>query len=156
MCVSIYISMCVSIYIYIYIYIYYVMLLISMLRHRQAIFESKGDKLPSSAECRVRTQGVWNRIPSRLNARWQSDWAFADQAENLNSIACPYDQFSPLHPTAGWRWHLALAIYMFGVVNSDALAQTSDFRIEKRQIAFLCWMQGSNSGWNIDKVRRIL
>ena len=31
------------------------LLLISMLWHRQAIFESKGDKLSSSAECRIRT-----------------------------------------------------------------------------------------------------
>ena len=31
------------------------LLLISMLWHRQAIFESKGDKFISSAECRIRT-----------------------------------------------------------------------------------------------------
>ena len=31
------------------------LLLMSMLWHRQAIFESKGDKLSSSAECRIRT-----------------------------------------------------------------------------------------------------
>ena len=31
------------------------LLLISMLRHRQAIFECKGDKLSSSAECRIQT-----------------------------------------------------------------------------------------------------
>ena len=75
------------------------LLLISMLWHRQAIFESKGDKLSSSAECRIRTQkGLWNRISSRLNARWQTDWAIEDQAKNFNSTACPYDQraFSPL------------------------------------------------------------
>ena len=36
----------------------YLLLLISMLWHRQAIFESKGDKLSSSAECRIRTQGL--------------------------------------------------------------------------------------------------
>ena len=38
-----------------------------MLWHRQAIFESKGDKLASSAECWVRIQGLWNRI----SIRWQ-------------------------------------------------------------------------------------
>ena len=39
--------------------------------------------------------------------------------ENLNSTARPYDQraFSPLDPTAFWHSHLALAIYMFVVVN---------------------------------------
>ena len=43
-----------------------------MLWHRQAIFGSKGDKLLSAAECTIRTQGLWNRISSRLNARCQS------------------------------------------------------------------------------------
>ena len=36
----------------------YLLLLISMLWHRQAIFESKGDKLSSSAEGRIRTQDL--------------------------------------------------------------------------------------------------
>ena len=36
------------------------LLLISMLWHRQAIFESKGDKLSSSAECRIRSWEVTN------------------------------------------------------------------------------------------------
>ena len=44
------------------------LLLISMLWHRQAIFESKGDKLSSSAECRIRTQGLRHLFASRLNA----------------------------------------------------------------------------------------
>ena len=65
---------------------------------------------------------------------------------NLNSTARPYDQqaFSPLDLTASWLWHLALAIYMFVVVNFDALAHASDIRIERRQVVFLCWMQDSN------------
>ena len=70
-----------------------------MLWHRQAIFESKGDKLSSSAESRIRThQGLRHQIASRLNAHWQTDWAIEDQAKNLNSTARPYDQraFSPL------------------------------------------------------------
>ena len=89
------------------------LLLISMLWHRQAIFESKGDKLSSSAESRIRThQGLRHQIASRLNAHWQTDWAIEDQAKNLNSTARPYDQraFSPLDPTAVWHSHLALAI----------------------------------------------
>ena len=95
------------------------LLLISMLWHRQAIFESKGDKLSSSAESRIRThQGLRHQIASRLNARWQTDWAIEDQPKNLNSTARPYDQqaFSPPDPTAIWHSHLALAIYIF-VVN---------------------------------------
>ena len=122
------------------------LLLISMLWHRQAIFESKGDKLSSSAEGRIRThQGLRHQIASRLNARWQTDWAIEDQAKNLNSTARPYDQraFSPLDPTAVWHSHLALATYMF-VVNFDALAHASDIRIWRRQVVFLCWRQDSN------------
>ena len=34
--------------------------------------------------------------------------------------------------------------YMF--VNFDALGQASDFRIERRQVVFLCWMQDSKLG----------
>ena len=133
---------------YIHTYIHtYLLLLISMLWHRQAIFESKGDKLSSSAESRIRThQGLRHQIASRLNAYWQIDWAIEDQAKNLNSTARPYDQwaFSPLDPTAVWHSHLALAIYMFVVVNFDALAQASDIRIERRQVVHLCWEQDSN------------
>ena len=97
-------------------------------------------------------QGLWSRISSRLNARWQTDWAIEDQAKkNLNSTARPYDQraFSPLDPTAIWLSHLALAIYMFVVVNFDALAQASDIQIERRHVVFQCWMQHLNQGvWN--------
>ena len=110
-----------------------------MLWHRQAIFESKGDKLSSSAECRIRTQGISETQSS-------ADWMPADNStelsriklKNLNSTARPYDQqaFSPPDPTAIWHSHLALAIYIFVVVNFDALAQASDFRIERRQVVF--------------------
>ena len=126
----------------------YLLLLISMLWHRQAIFKSKGDKLCSSAECRIWTRGPRHQIASRLNARGQTHWAIEDQAKNLNSTARPYDQraFSPLDPTVSWLSHLALAIYIFVVVNFDALAQASDIQIERRQVVFLCWMQDLNPG----------
>ena len=98
------------------------LLLISMLWHRQAIFESKGDKLSSSAEGRIRThQGLRHQIASRLNARWQTDWAIEDQAKYIHT-------------------------YIFVVVNFDALAQASDIQIERRQVVFLCWMQDLNPG----------
>ena len=126
----------------------YLLLLISMLWHRQAIFKSKGDKLCSSAECRIWTRGPKHQIANRLNARWQTDWAFEDQAKNLNSTARPYDQgaFSPLDPTVSWFSRLALAIYIFVVVNFDALAQASDIQIERRQVVFLCRKQDLNPG----------
>ena len=93
----------------------YLLLLISLLWHRQAIFKSKGDKLCSSAECRIWTRGPRHQIANRLNARRQTDWALKDQAKNLNSTARPYDQraFSPLDPTVSWLSHLALAIYTY-------------------------------------------
>ena len=124
----------------------YLLLLISMLWHRQAIFKSKRDKLCSSAECWLWTQGPRHQIASRLNARWQTDWTIEDQAKNLNSTARPYDQraFSPLEPTVSWLSHLALAIYIFVVVNFDALAQASEIQIERRQVVFLCRMQALN------------
>ena len=37
-------------------------------------------------------------------------------------------------------------IFIFVVVNFDALTQASDIRVERRPVAFLCWMQNSNSG----------
>ena len=125
---------------------YTCLLLISMLWHRQAIFESKGDKLSSSAEGRIRTHRVSDTYSP-------ADWMLADKPTELSRIkqkleldSCPYDQeaFSPLDLTASWLSHLALAIYMFVVVNFDALAQASDFQIERRQVVFLCWRQDSN------------
>ena len=126
----------------------YLLLLISMLWHTQAIFKSKENKLCSSAECRIGTRGPRHHIASRLNARWLTDWAIEDQAKNLNSTARPYDQraFSPLDHTPSWLLHLSLAIYIFFVVNFDALAQASDIQIERRQVVFLCWMQDLHPG----------
>ena len=46
--------------------------------------------------------------------------------------------------------HTYIHTYIFVAVNFDALAQASDFRIERRQDFFLCWMQDSNPEgiWN--------
>ena len=214
------------------------LLLIPMLWHRQAIFKSKGDKLCSSAESRIWTRDPRHQFASRLNARWQIDWAIEDQVKklelhspslwsasiqptwshcqltfasgsgdihvcccwircsgtgkpysnrketscvplleagfepetpninspadwmladkstelsriklkNLNSTARPYDQraFNPLGPTVSWLSHLALAIYMFVVIDFDALAQASDIQNERRQVVFRCWKQDLN------------
>ena len=86
-----------------------------------------------------------------------ADWMPADKQTELsriklkNSTARPYDQrvYSPLDPTAIWLPHLDLVIYMFVVVNFDALAQATDFQIERREVVVLCWMQDLNQGfWN--------
>ena len=107
----------IYIYIYICIYIYAKFDAVAQasdyrIEKRQVVFLCwMQDSIP---------QGLWNRISSRLNARWQSDWAIEDQAKNLNSTAGPYDQraFGPLDPTAVWPSHLALAICIFAVVIS--------------------------------------
>ena len=69
----------------------------SMFWHRQAIFESKGDKLSSSAKCRIRTQGLRHQIASRLNTRWQTDWAIEDQAKKLE-LDCWWFQANFMRP----------------------------------------------------------
>ena len=76
--------------------VHILLLLISMLWHRQVIFESKGDKLSSSAECRIRTCMEVSRhlFASRPNAQSETDWAIEDQAKNLNSTARPYDKWA--------------------------------------------------------------
>ena len=57
--------------------------------------------------------------------------------QNLNSTARPCDEgaFSPFHVLADWCWHLALAIYMFVVVNYHALAQATNFLIARRKLS---------------------
>ena len=54
----------------------YLLLWISMLWHRQAIFESKGDNLYSSVECKIRTQRVSETQSS-------ADWMPADKPTEL-------------------------------------------------------------------------
>ena len=61
------------------------LLLISMLWHRQAIFESKGDKLSSSAESRIRThQGLRHQIASRL--LWTTEESFTISASVVKEL----------------------------------------------------------------------
>ena len=97
------------------------LLLILMLWHRQVLFESKGDKLSSSGECRIRTQGLWNRTPSRMNPHWQTDWAIEDQANNLNSIARPYEQrafthSTPLPSAFAWLWRYTCLLFVISML----------------------------------------
>ena len=92
----------------IYTYTYTYLLLISMLWHRQAIFESKEDKLSSSDECRIRTQGLRHLFASRLNARWQTDWAIEDQAIKLE-LDSPSLWSASIQPTR----HIYIYIYIY-------------------------------------------
>ena len=92
--------------------------LILMLWHGQAIFESKGDNLSSSAECWIRSWEV-------RNTKSPADWMpthkptkLSKIKKNLELIARPYDEraFSPLDFIGDWFVHLSLAIYMLGLI----------------------------------------
>ena len=63
---------------------------ISMLWHRQAIFESKGDKLSSSAECRIRAQRVFG-------SESPADWMPADKPTELSRIKLKTLRFVGTH-----------------------------------------------------------
>ena len=121
----------------------------SMFWHRQAILESKGGELSSFAECRIRTyksQDTYSPADWMPTHKPTDLSSVEDQAKNFISTARPYDDwpFSPFDFTAVWLLFLALAIYMFVVVNFHDLAQASDIRILRRRAVFLCWMQDSN------------
>ena len=77
----------------------YLLLLISMLWHRQAIFKSKGDKLCSSAESRIWSWDPRHQIASRLNASWQTDWAIEDQAKKKLELDSPSLWSASIQPT---------------------------------------------------------
>ena len=109
------------------------------IERRQVVFLCWKQDLNPGPQTPIRQQtecSLTNRLSYRGSIR------------NLNSTACPYDQraFSPLGPTVSWLSHLALAIYIFVVVNFDALAQANDIQIERRQVVFLCWKQDLNPG----------
>ena len=96
---------------------YSLLLLISMLWHWQAIFESKGDKLSSSAECRIRTQGLRHLFASRLNACWQTDWAIEDQAKIFITMQFMYAIIIPIHPFTMFTRNTATgAIYSIFII----------------------------------------
>ena len=94
--------------------------------------------------------------PGVPDTKSPADLMHADKPTELSRIKLktwtrqpvPFDQqpFSPLDPTVSWLSHLALAIYIFVVVSFDGLAQASDIQIERRQVVFLCRMQGWNLG----------
>ena len=97
-------------------------------------------------------EGLWNPIFSRLNTCWQTDWAIEDQAKKL-WLYSPSIWSANIQPT--WpHCHLAFAPGSDDIhiccCNFDALAQVSNFRIKRRQLVFLCWMQDSNPEplWN--------
>ena len=95
------------------------LLLISMLWHRQSIFESKGDRLSYYAECRIRT---WkSQDTSRLIAHSQTDWAIEDQAKTWTQQPVPMMSDHSAHLTSlpfgfrTWLWrYTTISIKLVG------------------------------------------
>ena len=100
----------------------YLLLLISMLWHRQAIFKSKGDKLCSSAESRIWTRDPRHQIASRLNAGWQTDWAIEDQAKTWTRQPVPMISEHSAHLTPlsvdfrTWLWRYTYLLLLISML----------------------------------------
>ena len=123
----------------------YMLLLISMLWHRQAIFKSKGDKLCSSAECRIWTRGPRHQIASRLNARWQTDWAIDDQDKTWTRQPVPMISEHSAHLTPlsvdfrTWLWRYTYLLLLISMLwhrqaifksKGDKLCSSAECRFE--------------------------
>ena len=74
-----------------------------MLWHKQTIFESKGDKLSFSAECRIRTQRV-------SGTQSPVDWMPADKPTELSRIKLKAGTQQPVAMMSGYSAHLTLPI----------------------------------------------
>ena len=74
---------------------------------------------------------------------WQQWSSVESKVDQLSSSAeCRVHTYIHAHP----HMHACMHTYMWVVVNFDDLAQARDFRIEMRQVVFLCWVQDSNPG----------
>ena len=106
-------------------------------------FRLKRDRLSSSAKCRIRSWEVWD---TKSSANWMPTHKAVEllRIKQKTVSAHSYDEwaFSPIDFTANWIMHLFLATYVC-CFNFESLAQASNFRIEKRPVVFLCWMQDS-------------
>ena len=126
-------------------------------RHRQDIFESKGDKLSSSVECRLRTLKVWDNKSQADSMHTHKPTEPSGIKLKIMKLDRPFLwwpsvqstwlhcrlTFAPGSSIIRVCWIEYGNIKHLFVVNCDALAQGSDFRIERRQVAFLCWVQDS-------------
>ena len=97
------------------------LLLISMLWHRQTIFESKGDKLSSSAESRIRThQGLRHQIASRLNTHCKIIQRFIS-GKDCNSFCLICDMHKIDNFIYDHRKDELLMFYLVTCVNQQTL-----------------------------------
>ena len=128
------------------------LLLISMLWHRQAIFKSKGDKLSSSAECRVRTQGLRHLFASRLNACWQTDWAIEIKLKTWTRQPIPMISKHSAHSTSlpvgfrTWLWRYTCLLLLISMLwhrqaifesKRDKLSSSAECRIRTQGLRHL-------------------
>ena len=120
-----------------------------MLWHRQAIFESKGDKLSSPAECKIRSCEVWDTKSPTDGMITHKPTGLSEMKRNLNSIARPYDEraLSPLDFTAGWfrtwlwRYRCVLLLILmlwhrqaiFGL-KGDKLSSPAEYKIRTGEV----------------------
>ena len=141
------------------------LLLISMLWHRQAIFESKGNKLSSSAEGRIRTQGLRYLFTSRLNACWQTDWAIEDQAKKIWSRQpVPMISKHSAHSTSlpvgfrTWLWRYTCLLLLISMLwhrqaifesKGDKLSSSAEGRIRTQGLRYL-FTSRLNACWQTD------
>ena len=98
--------------------------LILVLWHKQAIFESKGNKLPSCNKTRIRTEVPVNPTVQQTECSRSNSLSYRGSSTNFNSNAYPDDErtLNPLGTTADWLLYLLMAIYMFVIVNFNVLA----------------------------------
>ena len=145
------------------------LLLISMLWHRQAILKSKGDKLSSSAEGRIRThQGLRYQIASRLNARWQTDWAIEDQTKKLE-LDSPSIWTASIQPSRHpqpfgirtWLWRYTCLLLLISMLwhreaisesKGDKLSFSAEGRIRTHQGLRYQIASRLNARWQTDWV----
>ena len=142
----------------------YLLLLISMLWHRQAIFESKGDKLSSSAEGRIRTQDLRYLFTSRLNACWQTDWAIEDQAKTWTRQPVPMISKHSAHSTLlpigfrTWLWRYTYLLLLISMLwhrqaifesKGDKLSSSAEGRIRTQDLRYL-FTSRLNACWQTD------
>ena len=99
--------------------------------------------------CWMKDSNPGSQTPNRQHTEWPltNRLSYRGSSWNLDSPSLWSASIQLTRPHCRLAFaRLALAIYMFVVVNFDALAQASDIRIERRQVVFLCWMQDSNPG----------
>ena len=98
------------------------------------------DKLSSSVECRIRTQGLRHQITRRLNVSWQTDWAIEDEAKNVNSTVSEHSADSTPLPVGfrTWLWWYTCLLWLISMLwhrqaifksKGDKLSSSAECRI---------------------------